>query len=104
MAALAAMARQTHIPTSDHLRRRIDLYAASGRLVYEEGDLFREPSWLEVMEGQNLRPRGWLALTELQSADDTANYLKGISDTIAQCVGVMPTHEEFVRHYCRSVG
>lgn len=24
MAALAAMARQTHIPTSDHLRRRID--------------------------------------------------------------------------------
>jgi hypothetical protein len=24
MAALAAMARQTHVPTSDHLRRRID--------------------------------------------------------------------------------
>jgi hypothetical protein len=24
MAAFAAMARQTHIPTSDHLRRRID--------------------------------------------------------------------------------
>ncbi|MFG6468855.1 tryptophan halogenase family protein [Roseateles sp. BYS87W] len=86
------------------LRRRIDLYAASGRLVYEEGDLFREPSWLEVMEGQNLHPRHGLALTELQSADDTANYLKGISDTIAQCVSVMPPHEEFVRRYCGLAG
>jgi tryptophan halogenase len=84
------------------LRRRMTLYAASGRLADVQGDLFREPSWLEVMEGQNLRPRGWLALADLQGVEDTARYMKGISDTIANCVAAMPEHSEFVRHYCPS--
>ncbi|MEO6276197.1 tryptophan halogenase family protein [Roseateles sp.] len=87
-----------HIP--DALRWRMDLYAGSGRLVYVDTDLFREPSWLEVMEGQNLRPKGWLSLAELQGVDDTANYFKGVSDTIANCVAVMPEHSEFIRSYC----
>ncbi|MGM9484358.1 tryptophan halogenase family protein [Roseateles sp. NT4] len=82
------------------LRWRMDLYAASGRLANVNGDLFREPSWLEVMEGQNLRPKGWLALAELQGVEETAAYFKGVSDTIAACVAVMPEHAEFVRRYC----
>ena len=84
----------------EKLRWRMALYAASGRLAPVDGDLFREPSWLEVMEGQNLRPRGWLALTELQGVEETAAYLKGVSDTIAACVAAMPEHAEFVRRYC----
>jgi tryptophan halogenase len=84
----------------DKLRWRMELYAASGRLVYVDTDLFREPSWFEVMEGQNLRPRGWLPLTELQGVEETAGYLRGVSDTIAACVNVMPDHAEFIRHYC----
>ncbi len=86
------------IPES--LRWRMELYGASGRLMYVDGDLFREPSWLEVMEGQNLRPKGWLALAELQGVEETAHYLKGVSDTIANCVAVMPDHAEFIRQYC----
>ncbi|WP_457426605.1 tryptophan halogenase family protein [Roseateles sp. P5_E7] len=86
----------------DGLRWRMDLYAASGRLVFVETDLFREPSWFEVMEGQNLRPKGWLALAELQGVEETVGYLKGVSDTIAQCVAVMPEHAEFIRHYCQA--
>ena len=84
----------------EKLRWRMALYAASGRLAPVEGDLFREPSWLAVMEGQNLRPKGWLALTELQGVEETAAYLKGVSDTIAACVAVMPEHAEFVQRYC----
>ena len=91
-----------HMAVPDKLRWRMDLYAASGRLVYVDTDLFREPSWFEVMEGQNLRPRRWLPLTELQGVEETAAYLKGVSDTIANCVGVMPGHEEFVRQYCEA--
>lgn len=94
--ACAAMA----VP--QRLRRRMDLYAASGRILYEDGELFRTPSWLEVMEGQNLHPRSWLTLAELQGIEDTVGYLKGVSDTIAQCVAVMPAHDEFVRRYCRA--
>lgn len=84
----------------DKLRWRMDLYAASGRLVYVDTDLFREPSWFEVMEGQNLRPRGWLALADLQGVEDTVNYFKGVSDTISNCVAAMPEHSEFIRRYC----
>jgi tryptophan halogenase len=53
-----------------------------------------------VMEGQNLRPKGWLALADLQGLEDTANYFKGVSDTIAHCVAAMPEHAEFIRNYC----
>jgi tryptophan 7-halogenase len=84
----------------DKLRWRMALYASSGRLADVNGDLFREPSWLEVMEGQNLRPKGWLALAELQGVEETAAYFKGVSDTIANCVAVMPEHAEFIRRYC----
>jgi len=86
----------------EKLRWRMALYASSGRLADVNGDLFREPSWLEVMEGQNLRPKGWLALTELQGVEETAAYFKGVSDTIANCVAVMPDHAEFIRQYCRA--
>ncbi|XHS80483.1 tryptophan halogenase family protein [Burkholderiaceae bacterium UC74_6] len=89
-----------HMSVPETVSRRMALYGASGRLVYVEGDLFREPSWLEVMEGQNLRPKGWLALAELQGVEETAAYLKGVADTIANCVAVMPDHAEFVRKYC----
>ena len=89
-----------HMAIPEKLRWRMDLYAASGRLVYVDTDLFREPSWFEVMEGQNLRPRGWLALADLQGVEDTVNYFKGASDTIANCVAAMPEHAEFIRRYC----
>ena len=89
-----------HMAVPDKLRWRMDLYAASGRLVYVDTDLFREPSWFEVMEGQNLRPRSWLPLTDLQGVEETAGYLRGVSDTIAACVNAMPDHAEFIRHYC----
>ena len=91
-----------HMSVPENLRRRMTLYAASGRLADVTGDLFRVESWFEVMEGQNLRPRGWLALTELQGIENTASYLKGVSDTIAACVAAMPDHAEFIRHYCAS--
>ena len=56
------------------LRWRMDLYAASGRLVYVDTDLFREPSWFEVMEGQNLRPKRWLPWPSLQGLEDTVKF------------------------------
>ena len=89
-----------HMAIPESLRWRMALYASSGRLMYVDGDLFREPSWFEVMEGQNLHPRGWLALAELQGVEETVAYFKGVSDTIANCVAAMPDHAEFIRHYC----
>jgi tryptophan halogenase len=32
--------------------------------------------------------------------EETAAYFKGVSDTIASCVAVMPEHAEFIRRYC----
>lgn len=89
-----------HMAIPERLRWRMQLYAASGRLIYVDEDFFREPSWLSVMSGQNLRPQGWLALTELQGVEETAGYLQGIADTVAQCVAAMPDHAEFVRRFC----
>ncbi|MEL7298666.1 MAG: tryptophan halogenase family protein, partial [Pseudomonadota bacterium] len=46
------------LPVSDHLQRKLDLYAANGRIVRERDELFTETSWLAVMHGQGVVPRG----------------------------------------------
>ncbi|MFN3470939.1 MAG: tryptophan 7-halogenase, partial [Novosphingobium sp.] len=48
-------ARQMDIPES--LQRKIDLFAASGRLFPSDLDLFAEASWIAVLLGQGITPR-----------------------------------------------
>jgi tryptophan 7-halogenase len=49
--------REMKLP--DKLRQRIALFEANGRMPRQGQELFGEPSWLQVMWGQGLRPRGW---------------------------------------------
>lgn len=79
------------------LRHKLQLFEATGRLLRVDNELFTEVGWLQVMEGQNLKPRQWMALANQQSDDDTAIYLQGVAEVIAQCVQAMPEHADFLR-------
>ena len=90
--------RQMEVPAS--LQRRMALFRSRGRIVREGGELFAETAWLQVMEGQGLVPESHHALADLIAEDETAEYLGSVQGVIAQCVDVMPTHDDYIARHC----
>ena len=88
------------MPVPDSLAHKIALYQARGRVLRIDEELFTEPSWLQVMEGQNLDCERHHPLADLQDDEATADYLESVRQVIAKCVDVMPTHEAYIARHC----
>jgi tryptophan halogenase len=86
----------------DSLRSKMELFASNGRIFRDNEELFAETSWLQVMHGQGMRPRGYNPLVDQQSPEAIAAFLKEIESLMKRCVETMPTHEEFIATYCKA--
>jgi len=62
--------------------------------------MFAEPSWLQVMHGQRIRPRGYHPLVDLHSEQKVAEFLGSVHGVIARCVEVVPDHDAFIARNC----
>ncbi|WP_240096737.1 tryptophan halogenase family protein [Thermomonas flagellata] len=80
------------------LRRRIALFEANGRVFREANEMFAEMSWVQVMHGQGLRPRGHHGLVELLPEPELAGFVENVRRVIANCVDQMPGHDDFIQH------
>ena len=90
--------RDMEVP--DTLRRKIDLFAANGRIFREDEELFSEESWIQVLLGQGVIPRGYDPLVDIKSDAQVEDYLGNVQRVIAKCVALMPNHAEFVANTC----
>jgi tryptophan halogenase len=87
------------IPAS--LQRRIGLFAANGRIYREStAEMFAEASWLQVMIGQGLMPRGNHPMADLPPLETVEGFLRDTEDVIRRCVASMPMHADFVAQHC----
>jgi tryptophan halogenase len=86
----------------DTLRRKIDLYRTHGRVVRENEELFTPIGWQQVLHGQGVRPAGYNPLVDLLEEKELRNILGDIERVIGKCVGVMPTHKEFIEAVARA--
>jgi tryptophan halogenase len=91
-----------HMPVPDSLTHKIELFAAHGRMLRIDNELFTEESWLQVFEGQNLTPAAYHPLVDLQPEADIAAYLESVRSVITKCVDVMPDHAAFVAKHCKA--
>ena len=73
---------------------------ADGRVFRDGEELFAKTSWVQVMHGQRLRPRGYHPLADLLGEEEIADYLDEIAGVIGACVDVMPTHAKFIADHC----
>ena len=89
-----------HMAIPDTLRAKMDLFASHGRVRRINSELFSEVAWQQVMAGQNLLPRSYHPLVDLQAEDRIDAYLKSVAEVIAKCVELMPDHAAFVAAYC----
>ncbi|UYY77614.1 tryptophan halogenase family protein [Sphingomonas sp. R1] len=87
--------RETPLP--DGLAEKITLWRESGDIVREEGDLFGEVAWLQVLVGQGITARGYHPVAAQPPRAQIAEYLDLLAKLNAREVAQMPTHEEFVR-------
>ena len=86
----------------DSLRNKIDLFENNGRVFREANEMFSEISWVEVMLGQHVVPRGYHPLVDALDKQKIVDFMRGIEGTMKRCIEVMPTHAEFVYQNCRS--
>ncbi|ATC31076.1 tryptophan 7-halogenase [Caulobacter vibrioides] len=91
-------AREMEIPET--LQRKIDLFAASGRLFPSDLDLFAEPSWIAVLLGQGVTPRRHDPLVDAFDEAFLKNQLSRLAGLIRQTAEALPTHEQFIARYC----
>lgn len=94
--------RTMQIPET--LRHKIELYASNGRVYRDGGELFAEVSWIQVMNGQGIHPRGYHPLVDLVPKQEISSFLGDIETVIQRCVEVMPTHEEYIAKHCAAKG
>lgn len=90
--------RTMEVPAT--LQRKMDLFAANGRIFREDEELFSEESWIQVFLGQGVIPRGYDPLVDIKSDAQVAQFLGNIEAVIAKCVKVMPGHADFVAKTC----
>jgi tryptophan halogenase len=93
--------RNMSIP--DSLREYIGLFADAGRFYRNGTELFAVTSWVQVMLGQGITPRGYHPAVDWVSDDDLKSFVEGTEKVIAKCVSVMPKHEDFIARHCAAV-
>jgi tryptophan halogenase len=84
----------------DSLQRKMELFRSNGRVFREGNELFAEPSWVQVMHGQRMAPRGYHALVDSFPDEKVHSHVETVRGVIANCVRRMPTHEEYIARHC----
>ncbi|MEO1574731.1 MAG: tryptophan halogenase family protein [Pseudomonadota bacterium] len=89
-----------NLPVSTHLKRKLDLFRANGRIIRERDELFTETSWLAVLHGQGVRPAGHHPFVTSLGNDEVRARLDQLHDIVARCAQHMPTHSDFIAQHC----
>jgi tryptophan 7-halogenase len=98
-APLWATCKDMEIPQT--LQYKLDQFKAAGRIVASEIELFRNPSWLAVFIGQQVWPERYDPLADMRGVDG-AGRLAGLRRAMSDALEGMPSHQDFIDHYCKA--
>lgn len=90
------------MPIPDSLAHKIELFRARGAAPNYQYGLFSRDSWLAVLIGQGIMPRGYERLADNFDVPTIGRKLDDYSSRIASSVARMPSHRDFIADYCPS--
>jgi tryptophan 7-halogenase len=90
------------MPIPETLQNKIELFTANARITRFNNELFDDPSWLQVMWGQGLRPTGYHPLADGLSPEELSAYMADSHRHAAKVAGDMPSHEEYIAAHCHA--
>ena len=82
------------------LKDNLELFRDSGRFYRENEELFAVTSWVQVMIGQRIMPRGHHPLVDELSVAELDEFVGGVKSLMDRCVAAMPAHAEFIARHC----
>jgi len=94
--------RNMSIP--EQLRGNIALFRDSGRFFRDAEEMFATVSWVQVMIGQGIHPRGYHPLVDQMPEQDLRRFMDGVAKVVASCVDSMPMHQAFIDRHCAAPG
>ena len=89
-----------NIPLTDSLQEKIDLFRSHGRILREDTELFPVQSWLFVMIGQNIIPRGYDPMADSIDPQKIKANLDDIRAVVKRAADAMPPHQQFIDKFC----
>src|SRR5436190_6648524 len=84
------------MPIPDGLAEKIGLFEESAIIVRDEGELFTEEAWGQVMIGQGLEARSFSPMAAAIKRGELANFLSTLAEAYRRKAETLPTHAEFV--------
>ena len=93
--------REMDIPES--LQHRLDLFRDTGRVFETDLDIFRENSWTQVMLGQGIAPKSYHPIVDMMDDQELRQFMQFQRQKVDNILKQLPTHQEFIDRYCRSV-
>jgi tryptophan halogenase len=91
-----------NMPIPDYLQAKIDLYQSNGRIYRQDNELFNETSWLAVMHGQGITPRGYHPLVDTLEETEILRRLEHIQAVIDKSADTMPLQQDFIAQHCQA--
>lgn len=82
------------IPSS--LKKKIELFKTSGKLIREDDELFAEVAWQQVMIGQGLIAEDHHPLTDALSDEQLNELFSNLKTLINSTVEQLPSHSQFL--------
>jgi tryptophan halogenase len=86
----------------DTLRETIALFRADGRYFRNGEDFFALPSWVQVMLGQRVVPRGYHPIVDEMPEDRLVDHVESVRAMLAHAVAAMPSHQEWLDRYWKA--
>ena len=93
-----------NMPAPESLNYRMNLFRSTGRIAFDDRELFTEPNWLSVFIGQGIWPRRYDPLADINPLDATRSQMQRLKVLIRQTAEAMPAHSAFIAEYCRAPG
>ncbi|MDE0933090.1 MAG: tryptophan 7-halogenase [Novosphingopyxis baekryungensis] len=80
----------------DSLSEKIELFRLNGQIFREEDELFAATSWVAVMMGQGIFPRGYSPMADALDDPNLPNEYNEIDKSIRHLIASMPEHRAFI--------
>ena len=91
------------LPLTDTLREKIELFRSHGRILREDTELFPIQSWLSVMVGQGLLPRGHDPMTNMLDEPKILANLDNLRAQVQSSADALPMHQAFIDTHCSAL-
>ena len=88
----------------DALQEKIGLFRNGGRYFRDGDEFFALPSWVQVMLGQRIVPRGYHPIVDEMPENELVEFVERVRRVLANCVNAMPAHQAYIDKHCKAPG